>query len=681
MQPPPVLSPRSFAPGLVPRKQSVDPYDPIPKDCSDTFTLLRKDSEEEEEDLGTWMTIDPDTGSRSWDRASRRQWSQRGSDASSDRSFSRKSSRMSDTWTQSDKPISEKGFAMSTIVRGSTMSLSHTAADGVAESVDPEVRRLFVDTSDIMTDSTKSTSAFDVRNQKSLHKGNATVIKNMIGNDVVSIVHQPVDDRAKYRDENGNYIDGINRGLMKKRYEDEWRNRLNDRKAQMEHLTKLKREWEDLSPAEQAQRIARREANAHLLNKLGAGIEATDDIFEFDEVPEVYRRRAKWIVSGHGSRTSSLVSNAASSVIGGPCFDASFDKDHLTSSVFQEHRQYDPSRSRRRAERYDERRGQYHPSHHSHQPTANRGYTSARDQLSFHIPFEDKAYGKRKRSHHEHTPSDVLSGRYSAYSQPSLVTIKATSTTAPSSTVLSSKPTPSVTSETPSIVESALDLAPLEDLPEYKHFENHNEAISRYDRVKNASAKHGRIVQVTIQKPVHFTSSAVCDRLFAGAVQEIQFFPAERMALVAFIFPSEAEAFVAHVKNLKQDKEGFEYRRLQIDADWYKGLHHKAVYPAQSLILASVLAEGATRVLLVTHIPVDKKVENFANEMKGAFPEKIIVKVELNGIARLIPVIDHVSIIGCITENQQALPSETSGQFGDPRVREHQRCYRDHGEI
>ena len=244
---------------------------------------------------------------------------------------------------------------MSSTVRDSTPSLLHNAAKGKAESVDPEVSRLFVDTSDIMTDNTGSASAFEVRNQSNLHKGNATVIKNMIGNDVVSIVHQPIDDRAKYRDEDGNYIDGINRGLMKKRYEDEWRKRLDDRKAQMEHITKLKREWETLSPAEKAQRIARREANASLLNTLGAGIEPMVDIFEFDEVPEVYRRRSKWTISEHSSRASSRVSNVISSVVGGPCFDVPFYDDQLSGSRFEEHRQYDSSKSRRHTEHFDGR--------------------------------------------------------------------------------------------------------------------------------------------------------------------------------------------------------------------------------------------------------------------------------------------------------------------------------------
>jgi len=203
------------------------------------------------------------------------------------------------------------------IIGQSSRASSPGQTNNANASIDPEVRRLFVDTRDIMLDNERPTTLFEKRNKRSLAKGNATKIKNIIGGEVVSIVHNPVDDRVKYRDSEGNYVDGIDRGKMKKRYEDEWRSRLDNRAAQIAHLTKIKLAWETLSPEEKARQMERREANAKLVSLLGAGLQSRSDVFEFDEIPDIYRRTQKWTISLERPRASSTASSEVRSFASG----------------------------------------------------------------------------------------------------------------------------------------------------------------------------------------------------------------------------------------------------------------------------------------------------------------------------------------------------------------------------
>ena len=100
------------------------------------------------------------------------------------------------------------------------------------------------------------------------------------------------------------------------------------------------------------------------------------------------------------------------------------------------------------------------------------------------------------------------------------------------------------------------------------------------------------------------------------------------MALVIFLFPHEASSFVRHVHNVREnDSHGS--RALQVDVDWYKGLEIDAVYPAQLQTLASTLSEHASRVLLVSRIPVKVTTAEFAHDMKLCFSDKIFVKVAI----------------------------------------------------
>lgn len=572
------------------------------------------------------------------------------------------------------------------IIGQSSRASSPEQTNNANASIDPEVRRLFVDTRDIMLDNERPTTLFEKRNKRSLAKGNATKIKNIIGGEVVSIVHNPVDDRVKYRDSEGNYVDGIDRGKMKKRYEDEWRSRLDNRAAQIAHLTKIKLAWEALSPEEKARQMERREANAKLVSLLGAGLQSRSDVFEFDEIPDIYRRTQKWTISLERPRASSTASSEVRSFASGYSSNVSNETvtDRHNYSIADRSRYSLPSRSshddsrnretslgkRRPSDRtkddswsldngfsldtqtednnfqsYEDRDG-YRPGkrpsagpRYGGPPSGPSGtkspsYNDREAHRPGNRPPTGPRYGGppsgplgvRNPSYHHRTTSVASSGQYSGFSIPS----QATGKTSPKGKVSyqSSKATPSVTSKTVTIEDPVLELALLKDLSARKeNYDDNDGSIDKFDLIVKLSDKRGRIVQMTLLGLVEYGSSAVGDRIFSGRVQEIQYFPAERMALVVFLVPQHAEAFVRHVQNLR-DHDEHEYRRLQINAEWYKGLEKEAVYPAQTWTLASVVTDDASRVLHISHVSVNKKVQDFADDMKMAFPDKIVVKVD-----------------------------------------------------
>ena len=107
-----------------------------------------------------------------------------------------------------------------------------------------------------------------------------------------------------------------------------------------------------------------------------------------------------------------------------------------------------------------------------------------------------------------------------------------------------------------------------------------------------------------------------------------RYFPAERMALVVFLFPHEAASLVRHVQNVREnDRNG--YRALQVEVDWYRGLELNAIYPAQKHVLAAAMAEKASRVLLINKISKKITTSQLAHDMKLCFPNKLLVKVAI----------------------------------------------------
>ncbi len=177
---------------------------------------------------------------------------------------------------------------------------------------------------------------------------------------------------------------------------------------------------------------------------------------------------------------------------------------------------------------------------------------------------------------------------------------------------------------------------------------------------------------VTLHEPVAYSTSAIAERLFGGgAIQEIQFFPEERQALVVFVHPHEAAAFIEHVQSVKE-RNRKDYRRLQINAEFYRGVEMEAVYPAQKYILAAVIAAEATRSILLRGLPTTLSLDEFARHIKFRL-SKILVKVTLvkvkNSFTRKregdIGILDFASIRDAV---------EVIEAFGSKKVSDYTQC-------
>lgn len=273
-------TPRAFAPGLAPRKPKVDPYDPdarlIPKN---DYSFMHNQSDEEVR--GTWTTIDKDSNTRQWDSAFEGQQENVGGWLRS-----KQRDPVNDLWAQWAEPTSS---STNTSTAASHTSASSSRTD-LNPDVDPDVEARFVDSRFVMRESLQPLSDFEKRNRAYLVHDYSKPIKNIIGGEVVSTVQQRVDNRAEFRDRDGNYIDGNNRGLMKKRYEDEWNKRLQLREEEIIQLSKAKRAFDALSPEEKKRRIHYNNKNRELVSRLGAGLNlsATSDIYNYEEIPSMY---------------------------------------------------------------------------------------------------------------------------------------------------------------------------------------------------------------------------------------------------------------------------------------------------------------------------------------------------------------------------------------------------------
>ncbi|MCJ1400357.1 hypothetical protein MMC11_003562 [Xylographa trunciseda] len=664
-----------FAPALALKKAAIDPYDPE-SSVQEKLSFVKK---ELGDDLlpGTWTTIDSETGVRKWDQNHWRGDSSHESDTLSIKSSSRGGSiRSNNIWDSWAEPPAKNLHDLSHQTRSaSAMSLASNN-DCIAD-IDDNIRSHFVDVSNIMKENQRPLTDFERRNQSVLYQGSTDKVKNVVGDRVVSITHLPIDERLQYLDETGKYRDGIDRGPIKKRLMEEWHKRLADRTAEMEHVTKLKREWDALPDLEKTRRIAQRIANTKLLSMFGAGLESTNDLatYEGEDLPEIYKRVSRWTISDHGSVSGDIRRrHALSPTTEGPSSKSQrngyyVEKERVLPSKVRDVSTEFASGMSSMVELEESDLNLQSPSYHFGYSSrdssvhASERYGSNLDSAGIpgHIqdlrkdecsrtrsdswepqePRRRPLLGKRKRP--DRLPSTASSRISSPSPRPSLATIRPRPQN-PSPVTKSSSPTSCVTSNTTVIFNYVPDLGILEDLPERTDFDDKWGAAAKFEKIKDASSKHGRVVMVRLHKPVLFTSSAISERLFGGGIQEIQYHPAERMALVVFFFPAEAASMVKHVKTIRENND-HEYRRLQIDVDWYKGLETKAVYPAQVFTLATMLVEEASRIILITHVSVLKKTQDFAQDMKMSFPDKIIVKVHNPSSSRLcgsILIFDYV---------------------------------------
>ena len=286
---PPPSPPRMFAPGLAIRKPKIDPYDPqnglVPKE---EYTFMR---ERQDAGLrGAWTAIDPDSGTRLWDKRHHAEVAEREQARSEGRTVSRASSVRPDPWSGWASSATDPAeFGGTHSIKSESLSTTSAAVDTRFENpdldIDPEVRERFIGIQDVLREEQKPLSAFEQRNNL-LYKASAPV-NVIIGGELVKTMVPKVDKRGELRDRHGIYIDGIDRGLMKKHFEEDRKRKIDERDEQMEQATKERRAWMALPPEERERRLKKSQRNKVLVALLGAGVDDTGDadLYNYETIP------------------------------------------------------------------------------------------------------------------------------------------------------------------------------------------------------------------------------------------------------------------------------------------------------------------------------------------------------------------------------------------------------------
>ena len=147
-----------------------------------------------------------------------------------------------------------------------------------------KVEDLFVPVRDIMNERNIPKSLFEARNASVLVASGSTIV-NKIGDSTLEWENKS-DDRFKHMDEDGNYVDGTDRGRPKKRKMEERQMRLQERRDQVEHATTVMEDWERLSQEEKDKRYAIAKENHAIMMK-------SLEMEVCDEIPEMYLQTGK----------------------------------------------------------------------------------------------------------------------------------------------------------------------------------------------------------------------------------------------------------------------------------------------------------------------------------------------------------------------------------------------------
>ncbi len=142
----------------------------------------------------------------------------------------------------------------------------------------------FRSVTDLLKPAPTPRSAFEQRNKDILYQNTSLPIKVIIGDGVIKTLERDVDHRGELRDRHGNYVDGHDRGLMKKHLEEERKRLIQERDEQMVIATKEKRAWEAMDPNEKEAKLAKKARHQSLLDMLGAGMSGLD-LYETEEIP------------------------------------------------------------------------------------------------------------------------------------------------------------------------------------------------------------------------------------------------------------------------------------------------------------------------------------------------------------------------------------------------------------
>jgi hypothetical protein len=569
---------RAFAPALAPKKKKAQPQD----EEEPTFRWTTASSAWSQP---TWNTFDPDTSTRTW-----------GSVSDSNNRDNNESAVIWDQWATAPPRVDVS-----------------TGGDGL--DVAPEVRRQFVEERFLMREGNQPRSTFE-RNNASLFGLNfASSIVSQIGDQQV-VFQQKIDNRAEFRDENNNYIDGKDRGKMAKRFEDELAKRRVERREEMKRADTLYKEWQMLGEAEKdARRRKAKENRAKVLESLKTELE--------EAIPAAYQMDNNALWERVRAYKASRVQASSEPYSGRPPV-AGFIQDDNSSEALFIPLDDDPEPSVVGSENvgtslYQSSRLPQTPQVRGRANHRQRGYKS--------LPNAPRAYYDSNRNRPAFSQPPSTPQHTTTYRPSRNGTSQAGRSRIGASVPGSNSRTPSTSCVPASVFENWPELTPMEDVRKVPEREYINEIVE-YSELELMCSQRGRLVVVSVVPGVAYTSAAIIDRTFGGAIQEIQFYPEDRQALLAFLSPLDASGFLEHIAAC-QRTSAHEYRRLQIHASFYKGNVDTAVYPSQEGVLTSAIVNKASRALLIDNVHKQMKQEALLLAFKNRFTDKHLVRLRL----------------------------------------------------
>jgi hypothetical protein len=526
-------SSRGFARAFAPLKKRVDPYESQDQQRGLSFSSAVPDAP----GRATWDSYEYDPTVQDQSETSRKSYRRDGQESATGGRANVNELRnraLEGTFSSTSvKRITEEGSEYLDL----TLPDLDPLLDDPNLDIDPNVRANFLPISQLHR-APAQRSAFALRNPSLIASNTGSSISTVIAGETITYTPKSVDTRLGRLDRHGKYI-GEYEGEIKKSLKRQYMEDVNERDRQMLQATAEYRALAAMSPDERAE----------LLERLRKPYEwhgaFPEDQHDEPHIPEVYTRNIPtdrvltWMEDDFSRISIAAPRSTAPSDPGsatrrredssnrGPV--GSFgDLDDFASGSSYVPLAKPPPRTQqyfRDALRYGEKpKFQTSASQRSSSTLAAR-ITSRFDRTRFSDAGASQSF----------TPtvsSRGLDGPFSFDDSPEL----------------------QVPDDCP--IESELQMTPNQE--------------KFYQDATTFSREHGRIVLVHLHELVKFTPGAIAGRVFGGFIQAMQLFPVQRVAIVIFLHPSEAKAFVRHVKKVHESGQAEEIRALQIEAGWYK---------------------------------------------------------------------------------------------------------------
>ena len=378
-----------------------------------------------------------------------------------------------------------------------------------------DVKNLFVGVDEIMTHDKGPRNAFEAANKSAFGFGSKSkTIVNEIGGQTIGEIKIKREDRVQFLDENGNYIDGLDRGQLPKRILEEHARRVKQWKNEIAHASFAKSEWDSLDPKEQARR--RNEAVSNMQKML-----ESLELEEEEEVPQDYQREAR-----DTSKVIELIEDELPLFVGDSDDEDSSTLSKSTTTTSS------PSRPSKRVAFKLQKKSVPRPLNEIGRDILK--VTTERVDSS----YKDLTIRSRSISHTQPRPSIIQprSVRQSSHGSPPKGPRKQGSYGRGRGFFMPPPPPPFQTPQTPRSkpmsetslfsIEKFPNILPLADVEgnaETAALDIPNQNMTKYWKIFQQTLNAPRLVIVQLHRNLNFSSEAVVSRIFGGNVQEFQY--------------------------------------------------------------------------------------------------------------------------------------------------------------